>query len=362
MTVLVLLGAPGAGKGTPGRGPPSGSASRTSRPATCSARPSATARRSASRRAATWSEASSCPTTSRSGCCSTGSASRDARRRRDPRRLPANRRPGRGARRGARRARRRVDRAVEHRGPADELVRRLSGRWICAASGPRLQRGDPPAAGARRLRRRRLAAHPARGRPGRDRSGPGSHQQLGAPARGRRLLPRARASCARSTGVARSTQVTADLLAAARRRRCGRQPDVVTRKSQRRDRPDAPRRPDRRRGPRARRVGAQARRLDRPPRRARRGAHPAGSGAVPSFKGYPGVNPRRPFPASMCISIDDEIVHGIPGDRTIREGQVVSIDAGAIVDGWHGDARPDLLRRRRRRPRSSGSSTRPAWR
>jgi methionyl aminopeptidase len=62
------------------------------------------------------------------------------------------------------------------------------------------------------------------------------------------------------------------------------------------------------------------------------------AGAVPSFKGYPGVNPRRPFPGSLCISIDDEIVHGIPGERTIREGQVVSVDAGAIVDGWHGDA------------------------
>lgn len=67
-------------------------------------------------------------------------------------------------------------------------------------------------------------------------------------------------------------------------------------------------------------------------------AHIRAAGAVPSFKGYPGVNPRRPFPASVCISIDDEIVHGIPGERTIREGQLISIDAGAIVDGWHGDA------------------------
>lgn len=66
-------------------------------------------------------------------------------------------------------------------------------------------------------------------------------------------------------------------------------------------------------------------------------AHIRKSGAISSFKGYPGVNPRRPFPASLCISIDDEIVHGIPGERTIREGQVVSVDAGAIVDGWHGD-------------------------
>ena len=67
-------------------------------------------------------------------------------------------------------------------------------------------------------------------------------------------------------------------------------------------------------------------------------AHILKSGAVPSFKGYPGINPRRPFPASLCISIDDEIVHGIPGERIIRDGQIVSVDAGAIVDGWHGDA------------------------
>lgn len=66
-------------------------------------------------------------------------------------------------------------------------------------------------------------------------------------------------------------------------------------------------------------------------------AHIRAAGATPSFKGYPGINPRRPFPASICISIDDEIVHGIPGERTIRAGQLVSIDAGAIVDGWHGD-------------------------
>jgi methionyl aminopeptidase len=67
-------------------------------------------------------------------------------------------------------------------------------------------------------------------------------------------------------------------------------------------------------------------------------AHIRAAGAVPSFKGYPGINPAKPFPASVCISIDDEIVHGIPGERTIREGQIVSVDAGAIVDGWHGDS------------------------
>ena len=66
-------------------------------------------------------------------------------------------------------------------------------------------------------------------------------------------------------------------------------------------------------------------------------AHILASGATPSFKGYPGINPRRPFPASVCISIDDEIVHGIPGHRTLKAGQIVSVDAGAIIDGWHGD-------------------------
>jgi methionyl aminopeptidase len=63
--------------------------------------------------------------------------------------------------------------------------------------------------------------------------------------------------------------------------------------------------------------------------------HIRSSGAVPSFKGY--GHRSNPFPASLCISIDNEVVHGIPGERTIRDGQIVSIDAGAIHDGWHGD-------------------------
>jgi methionyl aminopeptidase len=63
--------------------------------------------------------------------------------------------------------------------------------------------------------------------------------------------------------------------------------------------------------------------------------HIRSAGAVPSFKGY--GHRTNPFPASLCISIDDEVVHGIPGERVIREGQIVSVDAGAIYDGWHGD-------------------------
>jgi methionyl aminopeptidase len=55
---------------------------------------------------------------------------------------------------------------------------------------------------------------------------------------------------------------------------------------------------------------------------------------VPSFLGY-GV---PPFPATICASVNDEVVHGIPGDRVLTEGDVISIDCGAIVEGWHGDA------------------------
>lgn len=60
--------------------------------------------------------------------------------------------------------------------------------------------------------------------------------------------------------------------------------------------------------------------------------HIRSSRATPSFKGYHG------FPASICVSVNDEVVHGIPGDRVVEDGDIVSIDCGAIVDGWHGDA------------------------
>jgi methionyl aminopeptidase len=54
-------------------------------------------------------------------------------------------------------------------------------------------------------------------------------------------------------------------------------------------------------------------------------------GAIPAFKNYHG------FPASACISIDDEVVHGIPGDRKLKDGEIVSVDVGTIVDGFYGD-------------------------
>ena len=55
-------------------------------------------------------------------------------------------------------------------------------------------------------------------------------------------------------------------------------------------------------------------------------------GAKPSFKGYLG------FPACICTSVNNELVHGIPGKRFIRDGDIVSMDVGAIVGGFHGDA------------------------
>ena len=57
-------------------------------------------------------------------------------------------------------------------------------------------------------------------------------------------------------------------------------------------------------------------------------------GGVPSFLGYG----HPPFPATICASVNDEVVHGIPGERVLASGDVISIDCGAIVDGWHGDA------------------------
>lgn len=58
----------------------------------------------------------------------------------------------------------------------------------------------------------------------------------------------------------------------------------------------------------------------------------AAAGATSNFLGYHG------YPATTCVSVNDEIVHGIPGSRRIADGDVVSIDCGAIVEGWHGDS------------------------
>ena len=53
-------------------------------------------------------------------------------------------------------------------------------------------------------------------------------------------------------------------------------------------------------------------------------------GAIPGFKGLYG------FPATLCISVEDEVVHGLPGSRVLKEGEIVGIDVGSIVDGYYG--------------------------
>ncbi len=56
------------------------------------------------------------------------------------------------------------------------------------------------------------------------------------------------------------------------------------------------------------------------------------NGALPAFKGYHG------FPATLCISVNEVVVHGIPGKRELKEGDLVSIDCGTIIDGYYGDS------------------------
>lgn len=55
------------------------------------------------------------------------------------------------------------------------------------------------------------------------------------------------------------------------------------------------------------------------------------NGAIPGFKGYGG------FPGTLCISVNEEVIHGIPGPRKLKDGDIVSIDMGSIVDGFYGD-------------------------
>src|SRR4030042_5961454 len=54
-------------------------------------------------------------------------------------------------------------------------------------------------------------------------------------------------------------------------------------------------------------------------------------GGTPSFKGY------RGFPANLCVSVNDEVVHGIPGERVLRDGDIVSLDLGVLFMGFQGD-------------------------
>ena len=63
-----------------------------------------------------------------------------------------------------------------------------------------------------------------------------------------------------------------------------------------------------------------------------------GEGAIPSFLDYGGHLGQPGFRGSICASVNDEVVHGIPGPRVLKDGDLLSIDCGAILDGWHGDS------------------------
>ncbi|MEK6650934.1 MAG: type I methionyl aminopeptidase [Bacteroidota bacterium] len=59
-------------------------------------------------------------------------------------------------------------------------------------------------------------------------------------------------------------------------------------------------------------------------------------GGVPAFKGY--GHPSNPFPATLCTSVNEEVVHGVPGRRVLMDGDIVSVDVGVLKGGWYGDA------------------------
>ncbi len=67
------------------------------------------------------------------------------------------------------------------------------------------------------------------------------------------------------------------------------------------------------------------------------------AGASGLFKNYPTYKAGEGFPGDVCISVNDEVVHGIPGDRVIRDGDVVSIDCGVLLNGWCGDAATTVM-------------------
>ena len=227
-----------------------------------------------------------------------------------------------------------VDRALHIQVPLDELVRRLSGRWICRDAGhvyheqsnpprvagqcdldgsPLIQRDDDKPDTIRARLTGQLDSLAQVVDHYRETGVLQRHRRPAAHRRGDSRTPGRRHRSVRGGGVAVVTRKSRAEIEKMRRagRIVGEVLDIIEAEL-------AP--------------GVSTAHLDELAE-----AHIRRSGAIPSFKGYPGANPRRPFPASVCISLDQEIVHGIPGERTIKDGQIVSVDAGAILDGWHGD-------------------------
>lgn len=63
------------------------------------------------------------------------------------------------------------------------------------------------------------------------------------------------------------------------------------------------------------------------------------NGGIPAFKNYPGSNGAPPFPFTLCISLNEEVVHGMPGEtKVLREGDIVSVDCGVLKNGYYGDS------------------------
>lgn len=63
-----------------------------------------------------------------------------------------------------------------------------------------------------------------------------------------------------------------------------------------------------------------------------------GMRGIPAFKGYKGIPGAPDFPACICTSVNDEVIHGIPGNRTLKDGDIISIDVGVEIDGFNADA------------------------
>lgn len=66
-------------------------------------------------------------------------------------------------------------------------------------------------------------------------------------------------------------------------------------------------------------------------------------GVTPLFKGYPGANPKVPFPACTCLSINEQIVHGVPSNRELRDGDLLKVDTACKLNGWCADAAVTLM-------------------